>query len=134
MQAQMIYPQSNVAAMIAGRLSKSKGFTYGVTKVATGFLVAPVKSGTLAAAVEAFQETIVVAKAEKTWTGEDAVVVDMRFKSVSAEWICALHNDKPFWVAKNSLFGWDAKIVDGQHRIFLKMPTAYAKKRGLLTK
>jgi hypothetical protein len=41
MQAQLIYPQSNVAAMIAGRLTKSKGVAYVVTKVPTGFQVAP---------------------------------------------------------------------------------------------
>ena len=45
MQAQMIYPQSNVAAMIAARMTKSKGFEYAVTKVLTGFQVAP-KSNT----------------------------------------------------------------------------------------
>jgi hypothetical protein len=42
MQAQMIYAAKNVAAMIAGRLSKSEGLPYEVARVATGFRVAPV--------------------------------------------------------------------------------------------
>ena len=37
----MIYPQSNVAAMIAGRLTTAM-VQYGVTKIASGFSVAPV--------------------------------------------------------------------------------------------
>jgi hypothetical protein len=42
MQAQLVYPQKHVAAMIAGRLSKSKGIEYVVEKIETGFRVAPV--------------------------------------------------------------------------------------------
>jgi hypothetical protein len=40
MQAQMIYAAKNMAAMIAGRLSKSEGLPYEVARVATGFRVA----------------------------------------------------------------------------------------------
>jgi hypothetical protein len=134
MQAQMIYPQSNVAAMIAGRLSKSKGFAYGVTKVLTGFLVAPTaKVPTLAAAVDAFQAELLYPKVEKTWTGEDTYTAHLPFKSEGKEWLCARKDGKAFWVPKSALVSWEVNGIAPAILTF-RMPVKYAQKRGLIAK
>jgi uncharacterized iron-regulated membrane protein len=144
-QAQLVYPQKNVAVMIAERLSKSKGVEYGFTKVSTGFLVAPLGEKPQTKTVTNFAVQAVNAEAaiaELTThaasgfpsLGNGTLAVQMRCKSVSDQWIHATHEGKPFWVAKSSLVNWSTFEKNFQMWVVLHMSEAYAKKRGLLVK
>jgi hypothetical protein len=85
-KAQMIYSRSNVAAMIAARLTKSRGVKYEVTKVDSGFRVAPVPQ---------------VATVE----------IAMELKSVAPQWLCAFYAGKNFWAPRSALISWDAGLI-----------------------
>jgi hypothetical protein len=82
----MIYSRYNVAAMIAGRLSKSKGVKYEVVKETTGYRVAPVAQVT-------------------------TVEIAMELKSVAPQWLCARHIGKNFWAPRSALISWDAGVI-----------------------
>lgn len=145
MQPLLIYPQKNVAAMIAGRLAKSKKIEYGVTKVATGFLVEPIAKPAMHA-VTSFIVQAAAAEAALAHAGmqvvdslaklaeADQFQITMPCKSISPGWIHARHDGKPFWIAKSSLQSFSAGDVHGVYSVTMTMPTAYAKKRGLLAK
>ncbi len=143
MQGQLIYPQENVAALIAGKLGKSKGIVYEVKKVTTGFLVEPAPGQTIPISVvpdEDFQIIMPVKTAQpkppfKTWTQNGEFNIDMVFKSESKEWISAKYGDQTFWVAKKSLIGWqlvEEHLEPKKWRLTMSIP--YAKSRGLLPK
>jgi hypothetical protein len=134
-QAQLIYPQKNVAAMIAGRLSKSKGVEYKVSKLAVGFLVEPTvkpepKTVTNFAIQAANAESAMAKIVEGLKIdGSSYFQIEMPVKSISKEWIHARHDGKAFWIAKSSLADWG---VTNPGFIKLVMTNAYAKKRGLI--
>ena len=133
MQAQMIYPQSNVATMIAGRLSKSKGTPYAVTKVTTGFQVAPVvkvePKKPLPIPTAAAQSA-----APKTWTGIAYHTAKLRFRGESASYVDAWIDGKPVSFGKSTLIGWEVEQEAGETMkwVVLRMPIPVAKKRGLV--
>jgi len=141
--AQLIYPQSNVAAMIAGRLSKSKGFAYTVRKVATGFevlpLVAPSMTPLLDALKKAKEAGIVIAKApivaeptkeSVTWTGETSVQLAFKFRGESPKYVDVWIDGVAKSFGKSTLISWDVKGATGD--VVVQMTKAHAKKRGLI--
>jgi len=143
MQAQMIYPQSNVAAMIAARMTKSKGFEYAVTKVVTGFQVAP-KSNTplLDALKKAKNEGVKVtpmmkefpdifAPWKKLAIAHDTMNFTLKYHSDSPKYVGAWFNGKPIYFGKTTLIGYERDFATNM--VLLKMTQATAKKRGLVS-
>jgi len=148
--AQLIYPQSNVAAMIAGRLSKSKGFAYTVRKVATGFEVLPLLSPT--PALSALKALVDADKAKHahlynkvqyvpltapeppksgvTWTGETSVQLAFKFRGESPKYVDVWIDGVAKSFGKSTLISWDVKGNTGD--VVVQMTKAHAKKRGLI--
>jgi hypothetical protein len=126
MQASMIYAQENVARMIAGKLTKSKGVEYLVEKVTTGFRVSP--KATPKTAPKIIKEAEITSpKLVKTWAQGDAVIISLKFRGESASYVDAWNNGKPISFGKSTLIAWE---LDGDY-VLLKMPVSIAKKRGL---
>ena len=121
MQAAMIYAQSNVAAMIAARLTKSKGVEYTVQKVTTGFQVAPINKLPPVSPVP-------IVNPVKTWEQGDALSIELKFRGESKSYVDAFVDDKPVSFGKSTLIAWEVK----GDRVVLRMPKATAKKRGLI--
>jgi len=127
--SKMIYQQQKVAAMIAGRMTKSKGTEHSVYKVPTGFQVVAVtklKSGMPPAKPLPVIKPVPVSL--KVPTG-DAVVIDLKFRGEGNVYVDAwLADGKPVSFGKTTLLGWEIK----GDRVLLSMTKSMAKKRGLL--
>src|SRR5262245_61297167 len=95
--AKMIYQQANVAAMIAGKLSKSKGLKHEVHKVATGFQVVAIKklpdyvppAKPLPVQKPAMFTQNQGGTSGKSWTGVEFVILDMKFRGESKVYVDA---------------------------------------------
>ncbi len=126
--AKMIYPHPDIAAMIAGKLSKSKGGKYEVHKVTTGYqvvLVTQCPPHMPPAKALPFESKT----PGRTWAGVEFVVVDLKFRGESKVYVDAWTAEgKQISFGKSTLIGWEIK----DDRVFLKMTKAIAKKRGLL--
>lgn len=129
--AKLIYPQRSIAAMIADKLSKTKGAKYEVRKITTGYQVVMVTQcpphippSKPLPVTKSF-----ALKIEHEGTDADCIVIDLKFRGESKVYVDAWTNEgKPISFGKTTLIGWE---IMGD-MVTLQMAKAVAKKRGLI--
>jgi hypothetical protein len=125
----MIFPQSNVAKLIAERLTKVKGTKHDVLKIPQGFQVVPIT--VCPAYMPPAKPKPVVTHGNDLWAIKDGeAIFTLPLVGVGQTYITVKHNGKSVAFGKSTLLGWQQNT---EHMtIDLKMTIAVAKKRGLL--
>jgi hypothetical protein len=132
----LIYPSNGIAAMIAGKLTKTKGLKHDVYKVTTGFQVVPVTvcqdymppKKPLPVMDGATLKKLIKDKAQ---AGGDVLTFTFKFRGESAVYIDIWMEDgSPKSFGKSNLIDWE--VSDDKATVVLQITKAIAKKRGLI--
>jgi len=126
-----VYPQRNVAAVIAERLSQIKGAKHGVVQIPQGFQVVPITVCPEYVPPTKAKPIATITKTMGESLKEGEVVFSFPLVGEGLTYITVLHGAKQMAFGKTTLLGWEKDIVAGT--IKLKMSASVAKKRGLLT-
>ncbi|CAA2141433.1 hypothetical protein [Hyphomicrobium sp. ghe19] len=127
----MIYPQRNVASLIAERLTTYKGKKHGVVQLPQGYQVVPITVCPDYMPPAKPKPVITTSKpVSVVGLKEGEVLFEFDLVGEGITYITVFHNGKQMAFGKSTLLGWEKK--DG-NKIALKMSAAVAKKRGLVS-
>lgn len=152
MQGETIYSQKNIASMIAGRLTQSKGVLHELKPVPGGFKIVAQAATAASKAVQAVSKEL---KKPKVSAGpkvpqapvvgsvggkkgflpilsHDGATVEAVFdlKALTNKYVTVVHYGAEMSFGRNTLDSWQVDEADQTVRIFMK--AALAKKRGLI--
>ncbi|MBY0560041.1 hypothetical protein [Hyphomicrobium sp.] len=131
-QQSMIFPQRDVAAVIAARMQKHNGGKYDAIKLPTGWQVVPI-TVLPAYMPPAKPKPVAVSPAKGDLTvglkeTADTVVLTFDLKSVTPAWVIVWRDGKEMSFGKTTLLDW--KVDDD--KVHIKLTKKAAKYRGLL--
>jgi hypothetical protein len=132
MNAPMIFAEPKTANAIALKMEQTRGKSYAVIKVTTGWQVAPVKvckpymPPAKPLPVKTLTQQIADTLAKPL--PENLFEIVLPYRGQSAKYVEVVLNSKVAWFGKSTLVAWE--IAD--NHVQLRMDVKQAKKRGLV--